>query len=220
MQEETKKMNIYQKLVEVRKAVPYLQKDTEGYKYKYVSGSSVISSIKDKMNELGVLLVPIITEYEVKDTGKKVSIDGKMTMVWVNAENPEDKLEVPFALFGSQDDISKAFGSALTYSERYFFLKFFNIATDVDDPDTRQGTPPSRTNATSPKNTEEAARLMYVSEQFEKQKSLDGLIATRDMLMGKIQKLSASSQVEALKKYKSIKAKLEMESIPQTKETK
>ena len=34
--------------------------------------------------------------------------------------------------------ISKAHGTALTYAERYFLMKFFNIPTDEDDADAKQ----------------------------------------------------------------------------------
>ena len=60
---ETKK-NLYQKLVEVRKEVVNFSKDTEGYGYNYVSGSQAIGKIREKMDELGVLLIPNIVETE------------------------------------------------------------------------------------------------------------------------------------------------------------
>ena len=60
-----------------------------------------------------------------------------MSYKWINADNPEEELTVPWQLYGAQDDISKAFGSGLTYSERYFILKFFQAPTDADDPDSR-----------------------------------------------------------------------------------
>jgi len=140
-------MNLYQKLIEVRKIVPYLKKDTKGDQYEYVSGSTVLGKLKEKMDELGLLLVPAVknstmTTLEITENGQtkvKPTVHAEMEMIWINAENPEEQLKVPFACFGSQDDISKAFGSALTYSERYFLLKFFNIATDKDDPDRFQG---------------------------------------------------------------------------------
>ena len=50
-------MNIYQKLIEVRKLVDFLVKDEQGYQYKYVSGSSLLNTIRPKMDELGLLLV-------------------------------------------------------------------------------------------------------------------------------------------------------------------
>jgi hypothetical protein len=147
-------MNIYQKLVEIRKSIDVFTKDTEGFGYKYVSGSQVLHKIKAKMDELGVLLIPRINDqshktfdYTVWDKQAKQEksktdfiVFGSMTYTWVNAENPEDRIEIPFQYMGQQDDISKAFGSALTYSERYFLLKFFGVPTDEDDPDAKDTT--------------------------------------------------------------------------------
>lgn len=139
-----------QKLVEIRKTLGCVEKDTKGHNYSYVSGSQVLAKIQNKMNELGVLLVPSIvprtSEYErfEYDKNNKHMIDyivkADMCMRWINAEDKEDILEVPFALYGHQDDVSKAYGSGLTYSERYFLLKFFNVPTDADDPDVKGNT--------------------------------------------------------------------------------
>ncbi len=131
-------MNLYEKLIEVRKSVPYLQKSTDGYQYKYVSGSDTLAPIVGKMNELGLLLIPQVTNGSVQILENRRLVKGDITMKWINAEKPEETLEVPFLLFGEQSDASKAFGTALTYSERYFLLKFFNIPTDKDDPDAFQ----------------------------------------------------------------------------------
>ncbi|WMJ81942.1 ERF family protein [Clostridium sp. MB40-C1] len=140
---ETKK-NLYQKLVEIRKEVINFSKDTESYGYKYVSGSQAIAKIREKMDSLQVLLVPKMEEI-INDTftytnskGKEVTdhiVKGNMAYIWINADNPEEQLEVPWKLYGAQDDISKAYGSGLTYSERYFILKFFQAPTDELDPD-------------------------------------------------------------------------------------
>ena len=136
-------LNIHQKLIAIRKAAPYLKQDTKGYNYTYASGTTVLGHLKSKMDELSVLLVPSIIEFEarlmpIKEKGtitEKPTVVCKMLMTWIDADNPKDSLEVPWSCFGTQDDISKAFGSALTYAERYFLLKFFNIPTDKDDPD-------------------------------------------------------------------------------------
>lgn len=147
-------MNIYQKLVEIRKSIDTFTKDTEGFGYKYVSGSQVLHKIKAKMDELGVLLIPKVndqshttfdyTVFDKKEKQEKAKTDfivyGSMTYTWVNAEEPDDRIEIPFQYTGQQDDISKAFGSALTYSERYFLLKFFGVPTDEDDPDAKDTT--------------------------------------------------------------------------------
>ena len=141
--------NLFQKLVEIRKEVINFSKDTEGYGYKYVSGSQAIAKIRDKMDSLGVLLVPRMEEVTndtytyINAKGKEVTdhvVKGNMTYVWINADNPEERLEVPWKLYGAQDDISKAYGSGLTYSERYFILKFFQAPTDELDPDSKDTT--------------------------------------------------------------------------------
>lgn len=139
-------MNLYEKLVEIRKEVINFSKDTEGYGYKYVSGSQAIAKIRDKMDELGIILVPgvgdtITSTYDyINSKGKECTdhiVSGDMSYTWINAEEPSETLTVPWKLYGAQDDISKAFGSGLTYSERYFILKFFQAPTDDADPDNR-----------------------------------------------------------------------------------
>jgi hypothetical protein len=150
---EQKSLNLYQKIVEIRKSIDVFTKDSKSYGYNYVSGSQVLKKIKDKMDELQVLLIPGIPDevkhetydYTVWDKNAKQEkektdfvISGTITYTWINAENPEEKLVVPWKVFGQQDDISKAFGSGLTYSERYFLLKSFNVPTDEDDPDTKE----------------------------------------------------------------------------------
>ena len=156
-------MNIYQKLVEVRKSIEGWDKDTKGYGYSYVSGSQVLGKIKSKMDELGIILETHIETFShgiheyVNAKGKSVKdfvVNGQMLMVWVNADDPEDKIEVPWHYAGQQDDISKAFGSGLTYTERYFMLKQFGVPTDYDDPDKKEPqapiTPVKPTTPTTP----------------------------------------------------------------------
>lgn len=140
------KLNIYQKLVEIRKTIDVFTKDTKSFSYSYVSGSQVLKKIKDKMDELQVLLIPHVVnqshstfDYKDKKGNDKTDfiVTAEMKYVWINAENPTDVIEVAWQTLGQQDDISKAFGSGLTYSERYFLLKFFGVPTDDDDPDAK-----------------------------------------------------------------------------------
>jgi len=148
-------MNLHQKLIEVRKVNPYLQKENSGNQYKYVSSSQVLASVVTKLNELNVLLIPSINGHKITESVIEQYEDGKnsgnptkrtttyfteldMNMTWVNADNPEEKIESSW--YGQGVDIAgeKGVGKALTYAEKYFMLKFFNIATDKDDPDTFQ----------------------------------------------------------------------------------
>lgn len=134
-------MNLYQKLVEIQKTVRGLGKDANASSYQYVSGSKVLEVIRPRMDELGVLLVQQVDsidnqriDYAVKNGSKSENLTKvMMTFTWIDAESG-DKLSVPFGANG-MNNWDKGLGSALTYAERYFLLKFFHIATDEDDVD-------------------------------------------------------------------------------------
>lgn len=129
-------MNIYEKLVEVRKSINNFTKDASGYNYKYVSGSQVLKEIKNKLDELKIILETHLTYPIVEQTQKGgYLVKSAEKMIWINAEKPEDRTEINWFCTGEQKDPSQALGSALTYSERYFILKYFGIPTDEDDPD-------------------------------------------------------------------------------------
>lgn len=138
-------MNIYQKLIEVRKTVPYLQKEAKGFQYNYVSSSQVLSAVRAKMDEVGLMLVPRVVSHQVTREGdeKKSTYftELEIEFEWINAENPEERIVCSW--YGQGIDIAgeKGVGKALTYAEKYFLLKTFNIATDNDDPDSFQEKP-------------------------------------------------------------------------------
>lgn len=136
----TEKLNVYQKLSEVRAEVPYLKKEKEGKQFNYVGSSDVLGALHGKINDMGLILVPSVVGHKVTvgatnsgTTNYFTELD--MMMTWVNIDNPEDKLECPWYAQGMDLAGEKGVGKALTYGEKYFMLKFFNIATDKDDPD-------------------------------------------------------------------------------------
>ncbi|MCP3810037.1 ERF family protein [Paenibacillus sp. Lou8.1] len=142
----SEKLNLYQKIVKVRQVADSFSKDASGYGYSYVSGNQVLLKIKDKMNELNLLLIPSTTVGEHHTHAYKTSkgkdaldfiVKGNMTYTWINGDVPEEREVVSWAYYGQQDEISKAYGSGLTYSERYFLLKCLGLPTDEDDPDAK-----------------------------------------------------------------------------------
>jgi hypothetical protein len=153
MTENNKKLNIYQRLAIVRAAVPYLQKSQKGQQYQYVGSSDVLGALHSKINEVGVQLVPSIISHKVteqievgsqynkytkqNDEKKRVTYFTELDMVmkWVNNDDPSDFIECPWYAQGVDIAGEKGVGKALTYAEKYFLLKYFNIATDKDDPD-------------------------------------------------------------------------------------
>lgn len=136
-------MALYQKLANIQSSIRGLGQDKRGNNYQYVSGSKVLAAIKPLMIEQGLLLKQEIVEirnerqdYLVGQQQKpKSEILTTLTMkfTWVDVETGE-KDENLFAANG-QNDWDKGVGSALTYGERYFLLKYFHIATDEDDCD-------------------------------------------------------------------------------------
>lgn len=138
-------MNLNEKILELRNCVSTLKKEQQGYGYTYVNEEQILGELKGKMEELKILLEPSIVPntITIKDItytnakGKAVTdilTKGDMIYTFVDVENNEKK-EVCWAFTGQQSEASQSFGSGLTYAQRYFLLKYFNIVTTDDDPD-------------------------------------------------------------------------------------
>ncbi|WP_240377217.1 ERF family protein [Bacillus piscicola] len=129
--------NIYQKLLNVKKAVPYIQKQVHGEEFSYASSSDVIAPLREKLNEVGLFL-----STHVKDTKVTIGQQGILTelyivFTWINVDNPEETIEYTFYSQG-MDNRDKGPAKAYTHAEKYFLLKQFNIPTDEVDPDAFQ----------------------------------------------------------------------------------
>lgn len=149
------RLNLYQKLAKIRKATEVIKKNKAGYGYKYVTEDEILSKITGLMDKLSVSLIPGIvpgttevmpytyektkinkdTKQPYQETNNEILVKADAVYTWVNDENPEEKIVVPWALVGQQGDASQSFGSGLSYTFRYFLLKYFNVATVEDDPD-------------------------------------------------------------------------------------
>ena len=138
------KLNLYQKLLHIQTKINGLGKDKTTYQYKYVTGDKVLGEIKPLMNQLGLILKQEVISIEnsrqdyLTAKGSKSEILSKVMMqfTWIDCATG-DKDVNSFGANG-QNDWEKGLGSALTYAERYFLLKYFHIATDEDDIDNDQ----------------------------------------------------------------------------------
>lgn len=175
-------LNLYQKLAKIRKQVEVVQKNKSGYGYKYVTDDELLAKITVGMDKYGVSLVPNIVPGTLRVepyTYKKTKRDKNgsyeetvneftavcdMSYVWVNNDNPEETVTVSWSMVGQQSDASQCLGSGLTYSMRYFLLKYFNVATPDDDPD----------NWRSKQKATEAAEDKALAEQIIN--TLDGVV--------------------------------------------
>lgn len=147
-------MTLVQKLAKIREISDVVQKEKKGYNYTYADITTILANVTAGMKKYGVSLQPCIMPGTAKveqnitentrfdKTGKsylnkvtEMLVSAEMIFRWVNNEDPNDFIEIPWFIVGSQSDPSQALGSALTYNTRYFMTSFFQIAqsdTDVD----------------------------------------------------------------------------------------
>lgn len=139
-----KKLNLRQKLVEIRKTISYLQKTESGKNSKYADPAVLLAKIRQGMDKHVVLLSLKVNDYKIEaidwptkndPKNKSYFFQGDLTYVWLDADSDE-KIEVTWFCTASHlTDPAMAGGSALTYYERYFLLKQFQIPTAKDDPE-------------------------------------------------------------------------------------
>jgi hypothetical protein len=142
---EKKQMNIYQKLAKIQDKINGLAPDKKSFGFNYVSGTKLLSFIKPLMKEYNLILkqeiISIDNERQDYFAGKdekrreisEILTKVMMKFTWVDCDTG-DKDENLFGANG-QNGWDKGIGSALTYGERYFLMKYFHIATDQDDID-------------------------------------------------------------------------------------
>ncbi len=150
-------LNLYQKLAAIREMVEVMQRDKQAFQYKYVTDTELLAKLTVGMKKHHVSLIPQIVpgtmqvtpyRYDKTKTDKagkvipdttvyvnEVLVSTEMLFTWVNDDNPAERVEVPWTMVGQMEDAAQAFGAGLTYSYRYFLLKYFGVATPNDDPD-------------------------------------------------------------------------------------
>lgn len=150
----SEQLNLIQKLAKIRAISDVVSKEKKGYNYSYADITTILANITAGMKKYGVSLIPsivpgtsqvgqnIVVNTKFDKTGKpyeqtvtEMLVRADMVFKWINDENPEDFIEVPWFVTGSQGDPSQALGSGLTYCTRYFLTSFFQIAqadSDVD----------------------------------------------------------------------------------------
>lgn len=200
----TQVKNIYQKLLVIQQQINGLGKDKKSNNYSYVTGDKLLGFVKPLMNEQGLLLKQEILSIENTRQDYKTGIGTNyekekseilskvlMRFTWVDVETGE-KDENLFGANG-QNDWEKGLGSALTYAERYFLLKYFHIATDEDDIDNPdRGAKPTATPQATPKVT---------PQQTPKDLGSGGTKKPNDALAGKQTTVTNGSALQPSKEF-------------------
>lgn len=148
-------MNLYQKLAKIRALSDVAQKSKKGYGYTYTDITAILANVTAGMKKYGVSLIPsivpgtaqvsqnVVVNTKMDKTGKsyenkttEMLFTAEMVFKWVNDDNPEEFIEVPWYITGAQSDPSQALGSGMTYTMRQFLTSYFQIAqsdSDVDE---------------------------------------------------------------------------------------
>lgn len=148
------KLNLIQKLAKIRAISDVAQKNKKGYNYTYTDITAILANVTAGMKKYGVSLIPsivpgtssieqnVVVNTKFDKTGKsyeqtvtEMLFRADMLFTWINDEDRNDYIEVPWFVTGSQSDPSQAMGGGLTYTTRYFLTSYFQIAqpdTDVD----------------------------------------------------------------------------------------
>jgi len=137
-------MSLYNKILDIQKVLQGIKPDKDCTNYSYVTGEKLLSIIRPKMDELGLILKQEIvgstrehvvwkTKYSDK---QQTMVNVKFRFTWIDVESEETDVTL-FEADGF-NDWDKAIGSAMTYGERYFFMKQFHIPEDYLDPNLRE----------------------------------------------------------------------------------
>lgn len=140
------KLNLVQKLAKIRAISDVVSKEKRGYNYSYADITTILANITAGMKKYGVSLIPsivpgtsevvqnVVVNTKFDKTGKaydntvtEMLVKADMVFKWVNDEDPNDTIEVPWFVTGSQTDPSQALGSGLTYCTRYFLCNYFQM---------------------------------------------------------------------------------------------
>ena len=141
-------LNLLKKLHLIQGEVDKFIKDAAGYGYNYTKGSTVLDKIRPLWHTNGLLLQQelietknqIVTYITLKGKEKtEVLTEAKFKFTWIEVDSGE-YLESLWESNG-MNDFEKGIGSAATYAERYFLMKFFHIHSDEDDPDKKDRKP-------------------------------------------------------------------------------
>lgn len=203
-------MSIYTKLHKIQKEVKGLSKDKKSHNFEYVTGNKLLSFVRPLMDKYGLLLKQEVLDIENERMDYKTKYAEKseilskvmMRFTWIDIETGE-KDENLFGANG-QNDWEKGLGSALTYAERYFLLKYFHIATDEDDIDNPDRKPIEKE---IPKKPEPKKELKTIQKSKLEDSLLNGSIEELRSLF-KEYNLSKEEQEQITERAKFLKTEI------------
>ena len=134
------KLNLFQRMNEVRRKVDYIKRGKEVQGYKAVTHDQVTALTRDFMVEFGILVFPSLVSAQMVETKGMTSkgnpiylYDAVFSFEFVNCDDPTDRYLVEKVPAHANDTGDKAPGKALSYAKKALMLKVFEIETGEND---------------------------------------------------------------------------------------
>lgn len=153
---EIESMSLVQKLIKIELDMPEIQKtgqnkDKSGnVQYEFVEQQTIMHAVRPLLLKYGVLVIPRVDDHKLHNkqgidsrTGNEVSkgvkVVAKMTFTFINAHQPDDRLDIPWTAEGD-DYGDKGTNKATTIAQKNMYIRLFNIAdTDPDQTSPAEG---------------------------------------------------------------------------------
>jgi ERF superfamily len=161
------RLNLRQKLAEVRRRIGYIQKrgHNERFNYSYVTAADIAGSVGDLLSELGVVVIPSLENITYESTTGRNETTRMARVVMAYTFSDVDSGEELIAKVAGQglDTGDKAPYKAMTGALKYALLQSFLLATGDDPEDERMDTrltPSGSDRPITPEEIHELERLI------------------------------------------------------------
>ena len=138
------RLNLRQKLAEVRRRIGYIQKrgHNERFNYSYVTAADIAGSVGDILSELGVVVIPCLENITYESAPGRGETTRMAQVVMAYTFSDVDSGEEIVAKVAGQglDTGDKAPYKAMTGALKYALLQSFLLATGDDPEDERMET--------------------------------------------------------------------------------
>jgi len=142
--EDSGRLNLRQKLAEVRRRIGYIQKrgHNERFNYNYVTAADIAGSVGDILSELGVVVIPSLENITYESALGRGETTRMAQVVMAYTFSDVDSGEEIVAKVAGQglDTGDKAPYKAMTGALKYALLQSFLLATGDDPEDERMET--------------------------------------------------------------------------------
>ncbi len=167
--EDPARLNLRQKLAEVRRRIGYIQKrgHNERANYSYATAADIAGSIGDILSELGVVVIPRLENITYESSPGRGETARMAQVVMAYTFSDVDSGEEIVAKVAGQglDSGDKAPYKAMTGALKYVLLQSFLLATGDDPENDRVDAPFNASGSDRPINSDEIQALEKLIEE-------------------------------------------------------